>query len=190
MAVRQWPMQTLWNTEKSEQLKSWLESRPWDKVMSKSEGAIVLFLFCTPPPVRLGSCGVTLRQHAVTTQKHTHIDIRWLPVCFKTTCLQSWFKQGRVIFFIFFFLGSSFFFPREYPKPWSLPRTCSDTGPERLVPSGLRVIALQNKKASIHIKTQHLRQLPDGVFRFCKAARVAVSNTSQIPSLVLAEHSK
>lgn len=42
----------------------------------------------------------------------------------------------------------------------------------------------------VHIKTQHLRQLPAGLCCFCRAARVAVSNTSQMPSLVLAEHSK
>lgn len=42
----------------------------------------------------------------------------------------------------------------------------------------------------VHIKTQHFRQLPAGLCCFCRAARVAVSNTSQMPSLVLAEHSK
>lgn len=42
----------------------------------------------------------------------------------------------------------------------------------------------------IHIKTQQPRQLPVAIFRFCRDAFVAVSNTSQIPSLVLAEHSR
>lgn len=87
----------------------------------------------------------------------------------------------------FLFLGG--FFYKGVSQTVVTARTCSDTDPGHLVPSRLRVTALQ-KKASVHIKTQHLRQLPDGVFRFCKAARVAVSNTSQIPSLVLAEHSK
>lgn len=65
------------------------------------------------------------------------------------------------------------------------PHTRSDGGP-----GGEETKKTVSSTASFHIKTQHLRQLPDGVCRFCKAARVAVSNTSQIPSLVLAEHSK
>lgn len=64
---------------------------------------------------------------------------------------------------------------------------CPDTDPS-CGKYSLCVMALQT--APIHIKTQHLRQLSDGVLGFWRAARVAVSNTSQMPSLVLAEHSK
>lgn len=75
-------------------------------------------------------------------------------------------------------------------EQWSLPSHVQTRTPTQETSVLARPSSPPPKPESVHIKTQHLKQPPGVVCRFCKAARVAVSNTSQIPSLVLAEHSK
>lgn len=75
-------------------------------------------------------------------------------------------------------------------EQWSLPSHAQTRTPTQETSVLARPSSPPPKPESVHIKTQHLKQPPVVVCRFCKAARVAVSNTSQIPSLVLAEHSK
>lgn len=75
-------------------------------------------------------------------------------------------------------------------EQWSLPSHAQTQTPTQETSVLARPSSPPPKPESVHIKTQHLKQPPVVVCRFCKAARVAVSNTSQIPSLVLAEHSK
>lgn len=105
--------------------------------------------------------------------------------CLKiTTCL-------KVISFFFFLVQPRLSDFQGVTKRWPLPLHVQTQIPAAAETCCLSVCVTGLKTHSlVHIKTQHLRQLPDGVFRFCKAARVAVSKTSQIPSLVLAEHSK
>lgn len=131
-----------------------------------------------PPQVRLGSrdpqrtccnqCISHKQTHAHTLPKSDDFQS-----VFRTTCLQSFvLLQPRESDY----KAAS---GRESPQPAHV-QTHTPARRKRLVCAS----------QWIHINTQHFRQPPDGVGGFCKAARVAVSNTSQIPSLVLAEHSK
>lgn len=141
------------------------------------------FLY-SPLPVRLGSCDpkraccircIHPPPQRTHTHTHKHPDIRrysCVPVSFVCSQAKASDFRGSV---------QTAVTALTYPDtdPGGNVSSCASQSTPR-----------PYRQESVHIKTQHFRQPPGFFCRFCKAARVAVSNTSQIPSLVLAEHSK